>query len=92
MSQDLVQNKLVEIKKAQELNKKLLPFLKSAMQENSIEFKATSKYSMQSAFAKMSFNNCHSKTKLFFQLLGKKKKRVVELTSIVFLRCVASSA
>ena len=91
MHQDLNLDKHIEIKKASILSNAMFIFLSHEMDAQHIEFKKSSKYHIQSAFAKMSFMNNSEMIKLFFQLIGSTKKNVAFLTNVSFLRCIVES-
>ena len=61
------------------------------MEEKKIEFKPSSKYFMQTAFARMSLKNMHSKLTFFYQLIGTMHKKKVNFTSLAFLRCLSQA-
>ena len=91
MHQDLNLDKHTEIEKASILSNAMFIFLSHEMDAQHIEFKKSSKYHIQSAFAKMSFMNNNEMIKLFFQLIGSTKKNVAFLTNVSFLRCIVES-
>ena len=91
MHQDLSLDKCIEIKKASILSNAMFIFLSREMDSQNVEFKKSSKYHIQSAFAKMSFMNNSEMIKLFFQLIGSTKKNVAFLTNVSFLRCIVES-
>ena len=91
MHQDLSLDKRIEIEKASILSNAMFIFLSHEMVAQHIEFKKSSKYYVQSAFAKMSFMNNSEMIKLFFQLIGSKKKNIAFLTNVSFLRCIVES-
>lgn len=88
MHQDLSLDKRVEIEKASILSNNVFTFLVHEMDIRHVEFKKSSKFHVQSAFAKMSFMNNNEMIKLFFQLIGTTKKKVASLTNVSFLRCL----
>ena len=91
MHQDLSLDKRIEIEKASILSNAMFIFLSHEMSTQNVEFKKSSKYYVQSAFAKMSFMNNSEMIKLFFQLIGSKKKNIAFLTNVSFLRCIVES-
>ena len=91
LHQDLSLDKYVEIEKASILSNAMFIFLSREMNSHNVEFKKSSKYYVQSAFAKMSFMNNSEMIKLFFQLIGSTKKNVAFLTNVSFLRCIVES-
>ena len=91
MHQDLSLDKRIEIEKAFILSNAMFIFLSHEMGAQNVEFKKSSKYHVQSAFAKMSFMNNSEMIKLFFQLIGSKKKNIAFLTNVSFLRCIVES-
>ena len=91
MHQDLSLDKYIEIEKASILSNAMFIFLSREMDSQNVEFKKSSKYHIQSAFAKMSFMNNSEMIKLFFQLIGSTKKNVAFLTNVSFLRCIVES-
>ena len=91
MHQDLSLDKRIEIEKASILSNAMFIFLSHEMGAQNVEFKKSSKYYVQSAFAKMSFMNNSEMIKLFFQLIGSKKKNIAFLTNVSFLRCIVES-
>ena len=91
MHQDLSLDKYIEIEKASILSNAMFIFLSHEMDSHRVEFKKSSKYYVQSAFAKMSFMNNSEMIKLFFQLIGSTKKNVAFLTNVSFLRCIVES-
>ena len=91
MHQDLSLDKYIEIEKASILSNAMFIFLYREMDSQNVEFKKSSKYHIQSAFAKMSFMNNSEMIKLFFQLIGSTKKNVAFLTNVSFLRCLVES-
>lgn len=82
----------IKIKMSNDLNTEAYDFLKNAMEKHSIEFKRSSKYFLQSAFAKIKFSNASSNVLLFFQLFGSTYKKVVAMTGISFMRCTISQS
>lgn len=54
------------MEKGADIAANMLPFLKYEMNRNNIEFKKSSKFFVQSAFAKMSMKTVHSLVTLFF--------------------------
>ena len=91
MHQDLSLDKYIEIEKASILSNAMFIFLSHEMGTQNIEFKKSSKYYVQSAFAKMSFMNNSEMIKLFFQLIGSTKKNIVFLTNVSFLKYIVES-
>ena len=91
MHQDLSLDKYIEIEKASILSNAMFIFLSREMNSQNVEFKKSSKYYVQSAFAKMSFMNNSEMIKLFFQLIGSTKKNVAFLTNVSFLKCIVES-
>ena len=91
MHQDLSLDKRIEIEKVSILSNAMFIFLSYEMSAQNVEFKKSSKYYVQSAFAKMSFMNNSEMIKLFFQLIGSKKKNIAFLTNVSFLRCIVES-
>ena len=88
MHKDLNENKIDEIAKSHRIAELLLLLLKKEMPKNGIEFKKSSKYFLQSMFAKMTIENAHSKMTFYFQLIGTSRKDKVELSSASFLRLI----
>ena len=70
MHRDLNDDRKTEIAKSCEIAKLMTPFLKKQMDKSQIEFKKSSKYFLQSVFAKMTMENKHSKMSFYFQLIG----------------------
>lgn len=66
MHKDLIYDKRIEMEKGADIAANMLPFLKYEMNRNNIEFKKSSKFFVQSAFAKMSMKTVHSLVILFF--------------------------
>ena len=91
MHQDLSLDKYIEIEKSSILSNAMFIFLSREMDSQNVEFKKSSKYHIQSAFAKMSFMNNSEMIKLFFQLIGSTKKNIAFLTNVSFLRCIVES-
>ena len=91
MHQDLSLDKRIEIEKASILSNAMFIFLSREMDSQNVEFKKSSKYHIQSAFAKMSFMNNSEMIKLFFQLIGSTKKNIAFLTNVSFLKCIVES-
>ena len=91
MHQDLSLDKYIEIEKSSVLSNAMFIFLSREMDSQNVEFKKSSKYHIQSAFAKMSFMNNSEMIKLFFQLIGSTKKNIAFLTNVSFLRCIVES-
>jgi hypothetical protein len=80
---------VASIEKSHILSDAMYAFLKTKMEEKKIEFKPSSKYFMQTAFARMSLKNMHSKLTFFYQLIGTMHKKKVNFTSLAFLRCLS---
>ena len=91
MHQDLNANRRIELEKGSCLSNCMYLFLKDEMAKKNVEFKRSSKFFVQSAFAKVSLKTVHSTIVLFFQLLGTSHKNVVDLTNVSFLRCCVKS-
>lgn len=91
MHQDLSLDKYIEIEKSSILSNAMFIFLSREMDSQNVEFKKSSKYQIQSAFAKMSFMNNSEMIKLFFQLIGSTKKNIAFLTNVSFLKCIVES-
>ena len=91
MHQDLSLDKYIEIEKSSILSNAMFIFLSREMDSQNVEFKKSSKYHIQSAFAKMSFMNNSEMIKLFFQLIGSTKKNIAFLTNVSFLKCIVES-
>ena len=91
MHQDLSLDKCIEIEKSSILSNAMFIFLSREMDSQNVEFKKSSKYHIQSAFAKISFMNNSEMIKLFFQLIGSTKKNIAFLTNVSFLRCIVES-
>lgn len=88
---DLNGTAAASIEKSHVLSDAMCAFLKRKMEEKSIEFKPSSKYFMQTAFARMSFKNMHSKLTFFYQLIGTMHKKKVNFTSLAFLRYLSQA-
>lgn len=89
MHYDLEMSYVSGLGKIKDLNDAMLVFINSIMQSNNIEFKKSSKYFLQSAFAKLSLCNEHSQTNVYFQLLGTSSKKKIKLTSVLYMRYAA---
>lgn len=86
MHQDL-EMKLYELMpKTHRLVEVLLPIVKSSMEDNGIEFKRSSKYFLQSIFARINVDNGNSLIQLFFQLIGYSIKKKIVLNNMAFIR------
>ena len=86
---DLNDSVAASLDKSHILSDAMYIFLKTKMEEKSIEFKPSSKYFMQTAFARMNFKNMHSKLTFFYQLIGTMHKKKVNFTSLAFLKCLS---
>ena len=79
MHQDLEMKIYDLTPKTNHLIEVLLPIVKSSMKDNDIEFKRSSKYFLQSIFARITVDNGNSLIRLFFQLIGySRKKKIVQ--------------
>ena len=83
---DFIKNKKEEMSKTKKIESLLIDFFKNIMHENKIKFKKSSKYLIQSCFSKISFMDSYSIVSLYFELIGKKYKKTIDLIDVIFLR------
>ncbi len=87
LHKDLVLSKKICIEKSNIISKLLLGILDSELKNKHFDFKASSKFYLQSIFAKMHVNMEHSSVFMYFQLIGiKTVRKSITLSTIEFLK------
>ena len=85
MEQDLLNNKDVPYAKSKMLADEVYRLLEEDIFNGKAEFKRTSKYFLQEAYAKIDIMTDFSHLSFFFELLGASQRKVIHLTNVVFM-------
>lgn len=83
---DFIKNKKEELHKIKNIENLLIEYFKKTMINNGVEFKKSSKYLIQSCFSKISFATSNSYISMYFQMIGKKHRKYVDLIDVIFLK------